>query len=293
MLPFVNVGGTADAEHFSEGLADEILTRLNAVSGLSVVARTSSFSFKGSGDDVRSIAARLRVAHVLEGSVRRSGEQIRINAQLIDAQRGYQVWSDRYDGVLGEIFSLQDDIANAIVTSLQSKVPSLGRQAAITTRPPTTNLAAYELLLRGRQYLNRRDEQSLRRSVDLFRQAIELDESYGQAYVELAKSYALLPAYSSELQSEMFDLAMATRCRRSHQGPSRRRRDAGAAGPDRVRALGLDRRRNRVPPRPRALRKRLGPAALVLAVSIVRWAHRPNRCGKRSAQGRSTCCRRS
>jgi TolB-like protein/DNA-binding winged helix-turn-helix (wHTH) protein len=210
VLPFVNVGATADAEHFSEGLADEILNRLNAVEGLRVVARTSSFSFKDSNEDVRSIAERLRVAHVLEGSVRRSGDQIRINAQLIDAERGYQLWSESYQGVLGDIFSLQDDIANAIVTSLHDNVPTLPAQAAISTRPPTENLAAYELLLRGRQHLNRRDEQSLRRSIGLFRQAIDLDPNYGQAYVELAKAYVLLPSYSSELQDEMFDLAMAT-----------------------------------------------------------------------------------
>jgi TolB-like protein len=210
VLPFVNVGATSDGEHFSEGLADEILNRLSNVEGLRVVARTSSFAFRNADEDVRTIAARLRVAHVLEGSLRRSGDQIRITVQLVDAERGYQLWSENYQGELGDIFPLQDTIANAIVARLRDNVPALREQTLIVTRPPTNDVAAYELLLRGRQQANRRDELSLRRSVELFREAIERDPGFGQAYFELAKAYALLPAYSSELPDEMYDLAMAT-----------------------------------------------------------------------------------
>jgi TolB-like protein/DNA-binding winged helix-turn-helix (wHTH) protein len=220
VLPFANVGTDNDDDHFSDGLADEILNRLSGVKGLRVVARTSSFLFKNSRDDVRAIADRLRVAHILEGSVTRGEDSIRINAQLIDATRGYELWSQSYEGGLGDIFALQDNIANSIVASLHANVPALPEQPAITTRPPTDNLAAYELLLRGRQYLNKRDEESLRRSINLFQQAIALDPRYGQPYVELAKAYVLLPSYSSELPDEMNDLAMAKLAEGIEKNPS-------------------------------------------------------------------------
>jgi len=210
VLPFTDVGGSADSAYFGEGLADEILNRLSAVDGLQVVARTSSFAVRASTDDVRSIGQRLSVAHVLEGTVRRDGERVRIGVQLVDAQRGYRVWSARYDGVLGDIFALQDEIANTIVAKLRDTVPTDLPATPIATSAPTTNLDAYQLLLRGRQELNRRDENSLRRSILLFQQALELDPRYGQAYVELAKAYVLLPSYSAEIQDEMFDLALAT-----------------------------------------------------------------------------------
>ncbi len=221
VLPFVNVDATQDQAYFSEGLADEILNRLNEVDGLSVVARTSSFLFKDSDETLQSIAERLRVAHVLEGSVRRSGEQIRISVQLVDAALGYEIWSESYEGTLDNIFPVQDDIANAVVAQLHDIVPMLvSAQSPITTRVPTENVAAYELLLRGRQLLNRRDEQSLRRSVALFQQAIELDPKYGQPYIELAKAYVLLPTYSSELPDEMLDLALSTLAAGIEQNPS-------------------------------------------------------------------------
>jgi TolB-like protein/DNA-binding winged helix-turn-helix (wHTH) protein len=211
VLPFTDIGGDSpDSAYFGEGLADEILNRLSTVEGLRVVARTSSFAVRASTDDVRSIGQRLAVAHVLEGTVRRDGERVRIGVQLVDAERGYRIWNARYDGVLGDIFALQDEIANGIVAKLRDTVPTELPATPIATSAPTTNLDAYQLLLRGRQHLNRRDEDSLRRSVLLFEQAIELDPRYGQAYVELAKAYVLLPSYSAEIQDEMFDLALAT-----------------------------------------------------------------------------------
>jgi TolB-like protein/DNA-binding winged helix-turn-helix (wHTH) protein len=210
VLPFTDIGGSPDDAYFGEGLADEILTRLSAVDGLRVVARTSSFAARASTDDVRSIAQRLTVAHLLEGTVRRDGERVRIDVQLVDAVRGYRVWGERYDGVLGDIFALQDEIANTIVAKLRDTVRTELPTNPIATSAPTRNIAAYELLLRGRQYLHRRDEASLRRGMQLFEQAIALDARYGQAYVELAKAYALLPSYSAEIQDEMFDMALAT-----------------------------------------------------------------------------------
>ncbi len=210
VLPFADDSDTTDDAYFSEGVADEIRDRLSTVRGLRVVARTSSFSARGTGDDVRGIAQRLRVAHVLEGDVLREGERIRIRARLIDAQHGYQLWAANYDGVLGDIFALQCEIVNTIVAKLRDTVPGGLATAPTDTCAPTTNLAAYELLLRGRQFLHRRDEESLRRSIRLFEEAIELDPGYGQAYVELAKAYVLLPYYSAERQDEMFARATAT-----------------------------------------------------------------------------------
>jgi tetratricopeptide (TPR) repeat protein len=175
------------------------------------VARTSSFAARAATDDVRSIGRRLAVAHVLEGTVRRDGDRVRIDVQLVDAQRGYRIWNaPPYEGVLGDIFALQDEIANTVVVKLRDTVQTDLPATPIATSAPTTNLDAYQLLLRGRQQLNRRDENSLRRSILLFQQAIELDPRYGQAYVELAKAYVLLPSYSAEIQDEMFDLALAT-----------------------------------------------------------------------------------
>ena len=209
VLPFT-VGGSPDSAYFGEGLADEILNRLSAVDGLQVVARTSSFAVRASTDDVRTIGQRLAVAHLVEGTVHRDGERVRINVKLVDARRGFLIWNAPYEGVLGDIFALQDEIANTIVAKLRDTVPTDLPAAPIATSAPTTNLDAYQLLLRGRQQLNRRDENSLRRSILLFQEAIELDPRYGQAYVELAKAYVLLPSYSAEIQDEMFDLALAT-----------------------------------------------------------------------------------
>ena len=219
VLPFIEMGSADDA-YLGDGVADEILNRLSSVDGLRVVARTSSFAFRGSTSDVRDIAERLRVAHLLEGSVQRSGDSVRVSAQLIDARRGYQMWAASYDGMLSDIFALQDEIANSIVLKLRETVATMPAGARIATPAPTDNLAAYELLLRGRQYLNRRGEDSLRRSVRLFREAIDLDPRYAQAYVELAKAYALLPSYSAELQDEMFDLALGTLAVGMQQAPA-------------------------------------------------------------------------
>ena len=210
VLPFMDVGGSPDSAYFGEGLADEILNRLSAVDGLRVVARTSSFAARAATDDARSIGQRLAVAHLVEGTVRRDGDRVRIDVQLVDAERGYRRWSAGYDGILGDIFALQDEIANAIVAKLRDTVPTGLPTTPIATSTPTTNLDAYQRYQQGRRYLNQRDEDSLRRSILLFRQAIELDPRYGEAYVDLAKAYVLLPSYSAEIQDEMFDEALAT-----------------------------------------------------------------------------------
>jgi TolB-like protein/DNA-binding winged helix-turn-helix (wHTH) protein/Tfp pilus assembly protein PilF len=223
VLPFTDVGAAADGAYFGQGLADEILNRLSAVDGLRVVARTSSFAVGAPTDDVRTIGQRLAVAHVLEGTVRRDGDHLRIDVTLVDAERGFRVWSQPYEGVLGDIgdiFALQDDIANTVVRKLRDTVSTELPATPIATSAPTKNFEAYALYERGRLNLHRRDESSLRRSILLFQQAIDLDRHFGKAYVELAKAYALLPTYSAEIQDEMFDQALATLADGIKQDPS-------------------------------------------------------------------------
>ncbi len=210
VLPFANVSGDPNNQYFSDGLTEELIDRLARVTGLQVVARTSAFSLKNSHEDVRAIGERLGVGYVLEGSVRKEGDRIRITAQLVDADRGFHIWSERFDSTLPDIFTVQDDIANAIVTQLQPRLAADRSADVISTAPPTKVIAAYELLLRGRHQLEQRDETPIRRSIDLFRQALALDPGFIDANCELARAYALLPYYSYEDQEEMFDLAVAT-----------------------------------------------------------------------------------
>jgi TolB-like protein/DNA-binding winged helix-turn-helix (wHTH) protein/tetratricopeptide (TPR) repeat protein len=209
VLPFVNRSGDVDNEYFSDGLTEELIDRLANVTGLQVVASTSAFSFKNHHADVRSIAEQLGVDYVLEGNVRKDNDQIRISAQLVDAEQGFQVWSDRYDTSLRNIFAVQDEIANGIVDEVRPRLTGHDRPQ-ISTLHPTGVIPAYELLLRGRYHLKRREEEPIRRSIELFRQAIELDPAFGEAYRELARAYALLPDYSYEDNEQMSELAIAT-----------------------------------------------------------------------------------
>ena len=209
VLPFTNLNDDKGSEYFSDGLSEEIMNRLTTVSGLLVVARTSAFSFKGTNKDSRTIADELRVSHLIDGSVRKDGDRLRVNAQLIDS-KGYQVWSKTYSGELVDIFSLQDTIANDIVSQVRPSLPVDTQQGPIGTVPPTQNLAAYELVLRGNFHLQRRNEGPLKRSIGLFEEAISLDHRYGDAYVGLATAHALLPSYSYEAPEESFNKALAT-----------------------------------------------------------------------------------
>ena len=209
VLPFTNLSDDKGSEYFSDGLSEEVMNRLARVSGLLVVARTSAFSFKGTNKDSRTIANELQVSHLIEGSVRKDGGQLRVNAQLIDSS-GYQVWSKTYTGVLVDVFSLQDTIANDIVSQIRPSLPVDTQEGPIETVPPTQELEAYELVLRGNFHLQRRNEGPLKRSIGLFEEAIKLDDRYGDAYVGLATAYALLPSYSYETTEETFSSAMAT-----------------------------------------------------------------------------------
>ena len=186
VLPFVNISGDEENEYFSDGISEELLNLLAKVPKLRVISRSSSFTFKGREIDIPTIAAELNVAHVLEGSVRKSGDKVRITAQLIDARADTHLWSETYDRNLVDIFQVQDEISAAIVHALE---PVLG----ITAAPRTayvTNPEAYEAYLRGRSLVVKRGS-SITRSIIEFEKAVALDPNYPIAHAELAMAYLL------------------------------------------------------------------------------------------------------
>jgi TolB-like protein len=184
VLPFVDMSENKDQEYFSDGLSEELIDMLTKVPELRVPARTSSFYFKGKQATIADIARTLAVAHVLEGSVRKSGNTLRITAQLIRADNGYHVWSESYDRKLDDIFRIQDEIAGAVVTALRVRLlthsPSAGEE------PHTGNLAAYDLYLQGRQSYNQGDAAGYQRAVTVLQASTALDPRYGAAYADLA-----------------------------------------------------------------------------------------------------------
>ena len=188
VLPFANLSSEADNEYFSDGLAEEIRNQLARTQGLRVAARSSSFAFKGRHEDVREIGRRLNVASVLEGGVRRQAATVRIDVQLVSTVDGYQVWSETFERRLDDIFKLQTEVACAVIAAVRPR-------AAVAERPqpvPTTeSFDAYNLYLLGRHYFHKRTEATLRRAMDCFRQAIELDSGYALAYSGLADAYTL------------------------------------------------------------------------------------------------------
>jgi serine/threonine protein kinase/tetratricopeptide (TPR) repeat protein len=188
VLPFQNLSSDPENEYFSDGLAEEILNALSQVEGLRVAARTSSFSFKAKATEMSEIAAKLHVANVLEGSVRRSGNRVRVTVQLVDVKNGFHLWSERYDRQMEDIFDVQDEIARAITEKLKV---TLGEGA----RRSTKNLAAYELYLKGRHHWHQRSPATLRIAIQSFEQAIRLDPEYALAYSGLADCYGILRFY--------------------------------------------------------------------------------------------------
>jgi len=189
VLPFVNMSSDADNEYFSDGITEELLNLLVKIDGLRVPSRTSSFAFKGLNTDIREIARQLGVNHVLEGSVRKSGNQVRITAQLIDVTTDTHMWSETYDRELESIFAIQDEIAGHIVEALQ-----IALETPRTARKPTENMQAYNLYLQG-LYQFRRREQYLADAEKLLRRAVEEDPQFAEAWAALALTYAVMPNY--------------------------------------------------------------------------------------------------
>jgi serine/threonine-protein kinase len=183
VLPFANLSDNAELEYFSDGLSEELLNALAGVEDLRVAARTSSFAFKGTSADIRTIADSLGVATVLEGSVRRSGERVRITVQLIDAGHGFHLWSHEYDRDLDDVFATQDEIAAAVTEAL---VPRLRPEDAPATRGGTQNVAAYDAYLKGREKWRTRDVRLLREAIEDFRSSVALDPGFALGWSGLA-----------------------------------------------------------------------------------------------------------
>jgi len=207
VLPFADLSPGKDQEYFSDGLTEELITSLSRIQGLRVAARTSSFQFKGRNADVREVGRKLDVGAVLEGSVRRSGNRLRVTAQLSSAKDGYQLWSDSYDRDLADVFAVQEEIARAIVSALRVR---LGRRPdSSLAAQPTRNLEAYDLYLKGRFAWNQRTGAALKEAVRYLEQAVAQDSSFARAWAALADAYILVVPYAGLSPTETWPKAKA------------------------------------------------------------------------------------
>jgi TolB-like protein/Flp pilus assembly protein TadD len=193
VLPFANLSRDPDNEYFADGIQDEIITRLSQVAELKVISGTSTRRYKGTGQNLSQIARELGVAHILEGSVQKSGDQVHVNVQLINALTDAHLWADIYDRKLTDIFAVESEIAKTIAETLRVKLT--GAQAKAITARPTENDAAHELYLKGRYFWFKRTAEDLKKAAAYFQQAIDADPNYALAYVGLADAFVLVPAY--------------------------------------------------------------------------------------------------
>jgi TolB-like protein/Tfp pilus assembly protein PilF len=191
VLPFVNFSAQAENEYFSDGITEELIDRLARVRGLRVAARTSSFAFKGRNADIAEIARQLRVAYILEGSVRRAGDRLRVTAQLIDAESGFHLWSDSFDRAQADVFAIQDEIGCSIVAALSGALAGQGL-ALEPHRAATVSPQAWDLYLQGRYLLNRRTAASIRSAIERFELALACSPAYARAHAGLAEAWLVL-----------------------------------------------------------------------------------------------------
>jgi TolB-like protein/Tfp pilus assembly protein PilF len=194
VLPFENLSEDKSNAYFAEGIQDEILTRLAKVADLKVIARTSTQRFKSAPENLSDIAKQLGVLNILEGTVQKAGDQVRVNVQLINALTNAHLWAETYDRKLTDIFAVESDIAKTIAESLQAELT--GSEKNAISKKPTENPEAHELYLKGRYFWNRRNTASLRKAADYFQQAIDLDPNYALAYAGLADVHSILPVYA-------------------------------------------------------------------------------------------------
>jgi len=200
VLPFDNLSRDPDNAYFCEGVQDEVLTRLAKVADLKVISRTSTQHFKSAPENLPEIAKQLGVANILEGSVQKFGDQVRVNVQLINAANDAHLWADTYDRKLIDIFSVETEIAKNIADSLQAKLS--GSEKTAMAKKPTENPKAYELYLKGRFFWNKRTGDDLRKSIEYLKQAVAKDPGYALAYAALADSYGLLRFYGGASPAE-------------------------------------------------------------------------------------------
>ena len=205
VLPFDNLSRDPDNAFFAEGVQDEILTRLSKVADLKVISRTSTQRFKSAPENLPEIAKQLGVANILEGSVQKARDKVRVNVQLINAPNDAHLWADIYDRNLTDLFTVESDIAKTIADTLQAKLTG-SEKTALAARP-TEDQEAYQFYLKGRFFWNKRTAADLRKSIDYFQEAIAKDSGYAQAYAASAQSWLLLPGYAGGTPMECFPQA--------------------------------------------------------------------------------------
>jgi TolB-like protein/Tfp pilus assembly protein PilF len=218
VLPFADLSPGKDQEYLSDGFAEEIMSALAEVGGLRVAARTSAFSFKGKSVPIDEIGARLRVAHIIEGSVRQAGDRLRITVQLIDVSNGFEVWSTSYDRELRDIFAVQEEISRSIIEHLHVRLTS--EEQTAFARPDGADREAYDLYLRGRYAWAARSPAGLQRAVEYFERAIEKDPKFARAYVGLADALIVLPLYTDARPADVQPRAKAAALKSVSLDPS-------------------------------------------------------------------------
>ncbi len=205
VLPFVNMSGDPENEYFSDGLSEELLNVLARIEGFRVAGRTSSFAFKGKGEDLRAIGEKLDVANILEGSVRKQDDRVRVTAQLIDARNGYHLWSGTYDRRLDDVFAIQDEITTEVVKALKTTL--LAEDEQVITGSARGDVEAYNHYLKGQFHARLRTREGLNRALEEFQKAILVDSDYAPSYAGVAMVYALLDNYGYRSLTETRELA--------------------------------------------------------------------------------------
>jgi TolB-like protein/Tfp pilus assembly protein PilF len=205
VLPFADLSPKKDQEYFCDGMTDAIIGKLSQLDKLKVISRTSVICCKKEGKDIKEIGEELDVATILEGTIQKEKDRIRIRTQLINVEGGFHLWAEVYDRTLESVFDMQDEISQAIVSKMKIKL--VGDEKALLVKRYTENVEVYGLYLKGRHFWNKRSEEGLKKSIEYFEQAIEADPNYALAYAGLADAYNMLGAYNLRLPKEAFSKA--------------------------------------------------------------------------------------
>lgn len=205
VLPFVNMSADPENEYFSDGITEELLNAFTKVDGLQVTSRTSAFAFKGKNTDIREIGIQLNVDRILEGSVRKSGNRVRITAQLINTADGYHIWSENFDRDITDIFEVQDEISSIIVNKCRVNLTSKMHEEKLV-KVPTQNLEAYTFFLKGLHFYNKITPKNVKKAIEFFENAIALEPDYAYAYAMAAEAYAFLGSSGQMQPSEAFEI---------------------------------------------------------------------------------------
>jgi adenylate cyclase len=207
VLPFANLSGDREQEYFSDGITEDLITDLSKLSGLFVISRNSAFLYKGKAVKPEQVGQELGVHYMLEGSVRKAGNRVRVSAQLVDATNGYHLWADRYDRELQDIFAVQDEVTRKIVAALRVKLTEWEQKRL--GRTPTRNVEAYDHYLRGLEYHAHRDKEANARARQMFERAVALDPQFAAAYAWLGRTYVLEWMYQWSENPQTLERALA------------------------------------------------------------------------------------